>query len=343
MIMKHTRNTILPLASHKRPIGKRLQRSIDIFLNKNRVSSRPLLLGFSGGHDSRALWELLIAYKKKRSLSLIVAHIDHGWRSESQQEALQLKELVESHGCLFFLHILEKDQSGKNLEEKGRQERYAFFEKLYHEHQCEALLLGQQADDQAETVLKRIFEGAHFTSLSAMRSVSTWEEMTIWRPLLEVTREEVLTFLWEKQIVALDDRSNYDPSFLRARMRANMLPYLEEMFGKKFRENLLELSKSFQAIENYFEEKTIHYAKSEKSSPEGVSLDFSTFVSLSLLEKEVAVKRFLLKEGLRLGTRHLRQIVELLNDKVSNKKLLIKKRHLVINGGQLFVKSFKSE
>jgi len=328
-----------------------MQRSIDIFLKKHHTPGRPLLLGLSGGHDSRVLWELLVARKHPLiPRPLIVAHVDHGWRAESRREALELKEMVEGQGYPFFLHTLQKPGGGGNLEERCREERYAFFQHLYHEHNCEALLLGHQADDQAETVLKRLFEGAHFTSLSAMRPISAWGGMNVWRPLLECTREEILAFLEERQITALDDRSNYNPAFLRARMRTHLLPDLERAFGKNFRGNLVELAKSFREIEAYFLAKSLALARREVhadgvslsvslSVSSSVSLDFSSLDSPSPLEVEVVIKRFLQEEGIALGSRHLRSLVRQLISGAKDKKLQIQKRQLVIDRGQLFVKN----
>src|SRR5580658_10251994 len=92
---------------HTATVVKRLKRAVELFLQKHHRPGKPLLLGFSGGHDSRALWELLDLSRAKHKLTLLVAHVDHGWREESAQEASDLKKMVETRGFSFFLHRLE--------------------------------------------------------------------------------------------------------------------------------------------------------------------------------------------------------------------------------------------
>ncbi len=317
-------------------VTKRLRRSVELFLKKHHRPGRPLLLGFSGGHDSRALFELLDLSRSRHKLDILVAHVDHGWRKESEEEAEKLQEMIESKGLPFFLHKLAiLDHS--NLEERCREERYAFFQRVYEKTDCQALLLGHQADDQVETFLKRLFEGAHFTALGAMRPFSKWGRMDIWRPLLEHSREEIIAFLTENGIRAIDDSSNYDPAFLRARMRVGLLPDLERAFGKNIRSNLADFAKSFQDLRDYFFEKSLNYLSESKENTFGTWLDFSAMSSLSFVEIEVAVKRFTQKEGIVLGTRHLRQLTGQLIRGISHKKLRLKKRLLIVDQKRLFV------
>lgn len=318
-------------------IAKSMLRSVELFLKKNLVLDKPVLLGFSGGHDSRALFEILDIACKRHGLTMLIAHVDHGWREESYQEALALKKMAEDRGFAFFLHRLEKPKKGGNLEDRCREERYAYFDKVYRENDCQALVLGHQADDQAETVLKRLFEGAHFTSLGAMQPLTSWKGMAIWRPLLEFSREEVLEFLREKQIDALDDRTNYDTAFLRSRMRAGLFPVLEEVFGKGIRSNILEFARSFHDLRAYFLEKTSPYFKNLTRNSDGVTVDFSYLESLPAIELEAALKLFFQKEGLVLGTRHLKQIAGHLVSGALNKRLLVHKRLLIADRKRLFI------
>lgn len=208
------------------------------FLEKNLTPDRPLLLGYSGGPDSKAL---LYALRDYPSIQLHVAHVDHGWRQESAQEAKALQDEVQALGFPFHTVRLELPSLG-NAEEKARQERLRFFHSLFVQIPFQALLLAHQADDLAETVLKRTLEGAHLCFLKGMEAVSCQQGMPIWRPLLAVRKKEVLTFLQERALLPLWDRTNEDPAYLRARIRTQMLPALQQQFGKQCVENLLCLS-----------------------------------------------------------------------------------------------------
>ena len=123
-----------------------------------------MLLAFSGGPDSTALFFLLLEYGVKFS----VAHVDHGWRDESAAEAEQIRQLCDQHGVRCYIRHLESCDAGSNLEERARDARYQFFRELCENHGYTALVLGHHKNDLAETVLKRTLEGASLARLDGM-------------------------------------------------------------------------------------------------------------------------------------------------------------------------------
>lgn len=180
----------------------------------------------------------------------MIAHVDHGWRQESRDEALLLQEEASKLGCPFFTTRLELKEKS---EDAARKARYAFFQKIAPPEA--ALLLAHQADDLAETVLKRIFEGAQLTNLGAMREVSSSYGLVVWRPFLKVSREEIVQFLEERSLIALHDSSNDDLHYLRVRMRKEIFPFLNSHFGKEIKNNLLILSERAHEFKKYLDKR----------------------------------------------------------------------------------------
>jgi tRNA(Ile)-lysidine synthetase-like protein len=207
----------------------------------------PFLLGYSGGPDSKALLYALLEAGVKPQ----VAHVDHGWREESRVEALALQKEVEGLGLVFHGIRLGRVPT-QNLEEAAREARFAFFRSLMP---FEALLLAHQADDLAETALKRVFEGAHLAFLGGMAPKIVLDGVPVWRPLLEVRKKEILQFLDERGLVPLYDRTNDDPRFLRARMRKTLIPELGAAFGKEVVPNLAVLSSRAYELKEYLDRK----------------------------------------------------------------------------------------
>jgi len=214
------------------------------FLNIHWDRKSPLLLGYSGGPDSKALLYSLL----ECGMTPHIAHVDHGWRAESEREAKELEKEAKSLGCPFFTTCL----NGEKSEDAARKGRFAFFQSLSKNYQ--AVLLAHQAEDLAETVLKRIFEGAHLSNLGGMEEISHHQDMTIWRPFLYTKKELILKFLQEKGLKAFQDSTNDDPKYLRARMRKEIFPFLNETFGKEITDNLTLFSRRVFELKKYLDQ-----------------------------------------------------------------------------------------
>ena len=230
-------------------IIKTMKEKIESFLNDHLRGAHPVLLGFSGGGDSLALAYLL----HDLHIPVHLAHFDHGWREESRKEADDLKIWAQQMELPFYAERWEKPEPS---ELRARNARYAFFENLFEKHTYQALVLAHHADDQAETVLKRLLEGAHFHNFKAMQSNSMRGSIPIWRPLLGIFKREILLFLEEKEATYIEDPTNYDLKYLRARMRREILPYLSESFGKNVAPPLARLSEYGSRLSEYLTEKT---------------------------------------------------------------------------------------
>lgn len=220
-----------------------------------------LLLGLSGGPDSSALFHFLL----RAGVSFAVAHVDHQWREESGEEALVLRRLVEQAGVVFHQHTLEK----KAPDEAGaREDRLTFFKQLCVSYGYPGVLLGHHSDDQAETVLKRIFEGSVYGALQGMRPVTFWQELLILRPWLSIEKKRIIQFLERERLSFFVDKTNEENVYLRGRMRTQLIPYIETIFGKKIGRALSRLGQQAAAWESYMEERiTSLQVVCEESSP----------------------------------------------------------------------------
>lgn len=180
-----------------------------------------------------------------------MAHVDHGWREESAKEEALIAQEIEGLKLPYFTTRL-------NLALKeaiAREGRLNFFRSLFEKTPYQALVLGHQADDLAETILKRIFEGSHLPFLGGMEPVSTMDWMPIWRPLLKISKKELVAFLGERQLKPFIDPTNFDPSYLRSRLRQETIPFLDQSFGKKIGENLCILSERSNELRQYLDQK----------------------------------------------------------------------------------------
>jgi tRNA(Ile)-lysidine synthase len=226
------------------------------FIDREWDQKSPLLLGYSGGFDSKALLYALL--KTAAAGSLYLAHIDHGWREESKAEAESLAEEAASLKIPFYSTRLLTN-GANNREEAGRLARLLFFRSLFDQIPFQALLLAHHADDVAETALKRLLEGAHLQNLGGMTEMSRYQEMMVWRPLLGIRKEEIL----REKLSGLDDATNRCPKFLRSRIRSDILPMLTSSFGKEVSTNLTLFSERAFELKEYLDRKIASFEVQE--------------------------------------------------------------------------------
>lgn len=313
-----------------------LEKTLHLFLEKHVSKNARLLIAFSGGPDSFCLAHLLMRLKSFFSFEIELAHIDHGQRKESRKEAIALKQWAEKNQIPFHLETLNETQES-NLEALYREKRYAFFRSLFKRKNYDALLLAHHQNDLEETVLKRLLEGASFENLCSLKEVSTLNEMTLWRPLLPHTKDEILHYVHENQLPVVVDYTNFNSSNLRSKMRMGLLPMLEQSFGKKIRSNLIFYSKYSSLYKDFMDER-VDFEPWVKSSALGYYLDLSRKKN-HLFEMVYGLKKILKKRGIVLHRQALIQAAECLKNKKLLKKMVLKNWQLYFDRGRLIILS----
>ena len=282
------------------------------FLKSHWDGHSPLLLGYSGGPDSKAL---LYALLESGCRALHLAHVDHGWRPESAKEALELEQEAKRLGLPFHSVRLNLP-SHVNKEAASREARLAFFRSLFEKVPFQALLLAHQAGDVAETALKRMLEGAHLPFLGGMEPVSHIRGMFVWRPLYSTKKSEIFSFLQHKRLEPLVDPTNSDPVYLRARTRQEILPFLAQTFGKEVSDNLHLLSCRAAEFRSYLEKKTEHCAP--ERGPWGL---FLSIAGLERLEARYLLQKWADQEKIRLPRTHLEAALDAAFSKIPNRRI----------------------
>lgn len=212
-------------------------RSLGLPLAQARV-----VIGVSGGADSTALMlglDELIRHEKLR-LTLTVAHLDHGLRSDSPKDAVWVAHLAKSlgHAVVVRKANLKRNTSKprENLEQAARKARYAFFQKTAATGGSQLVLTAHTLDDQAETVLLRLLRGSAAEGLSGIRPVREIERgshVKLVRPLLSwVQRSDTEDYCRLRQIVFRVDAMNDDETFARVRVRKQLLPLMKSFNGR---------------------------------------------------------------------------------------------------------------
>lgn len=307
------------------------------FLQDHYDPQKPVLIGLSGGPDSLALLYLCLQYKAQHPLQLGLAHVDHGWREESAQEAVYLEKLAKQLGLPFYLKTIHPSQLRGNLESASRQERLAFFEELCRRHHYQAVMLGHHADDQAETVLKRVLEGASLPYLSGLRPETSIQELKIWRPFIQLSKSTILQWLEAHQLVAFEDRTNLDPRFLRGRFRTQILPYLAQTFGKNASQSLCRIGADAQELAVYLDGQLKSYLQRIEKSHRGTFLDLSSDCPKTAFEIKYLIRKLCETEGFSLSYPLVETACRLIQSKKADAKIEMDTKALFFDRGRIFI------
>ncbi len=265
-------------------------------------SGDKVVVAVSGGCDSVCLLHLFKHYALSLSLSLHVAHLNHGFRPEAKAEADFVVGLARSWG----IPITSSSRSvmqvcsdkGLSKQEKARAVRYQFLREVADKIGASWIALGHTADDQAETFLMRIIRGTGMRGLKGipeMRKVTGLGAGVAWliRPLLNLSREEILGELEKEKISYVEDSSNQDSAYLRNRVRHALFPVLEQYnpsVKKAFCQEADLLREEDDFIEQTLRETVSGIINTEDGS---VAIDLKPFQSLHL-----ALQRRVLRWGI---------------------------------------------
>ncbi|MCL2398411.1 MAG: tRNA lysidine(34) synthetase TilS [Defluviitaleaceae bacterium] len=194
-----------------------------------------VLIAVSGGGDSVALLYSLLELKEDFSLTLFAAHVNHNLRGdESQQDEGFVQRLCHGLGIQLLSHSadvkFEAKNCGLSIEEAARKIRYAFLYKAAKKCSAKKIALGHNQDDNAETLLLRLCRGTGLTGLGGIPPIrEAKKNITLIRPLIETDRSTIDSYLCNKGISYCTDSSNFDKSFMRNRIRHDVIPTLQEI------------------------------------------------------------------------------------------------------------------
>ena len=212
-----------------------------------------VLVTVSGGPDSVALLQVLCRLKSKWQLRIGVAHLNHQLRpEESDTDAAFVRSLAKEMGLQ--IHEDSQDVAAYAAENKlsvetaGRKVRYAFFETVAQAHGYTKIATGHTRDDNAELVLMNLLRGAATRGLSGIPPV---RDQRIIRPMIQTSKNEILSFLKKNGQAFRIDASNNDPVYLRNRIRNELIPFLARSFNPDINDALDRLSQVMKNEEAY--------------------------------------------------------------------------------------------
>ena len=285
------------------------------------ITDKNIVIGVSAGPDSMALLHLT---KKITNKKIICAHINHNVRKESNEEETYLYNYCQENSIVFE-SIKINTWKEKNFENEARKKRYIFYEQMLKKYHSKTLLLAHHGDDLIETVLMKIVRGSNLEGYSGIKLYSKQKDYTIIRPLLYVTKEDILKYNQLNNIKYYIDKTNEEETHTRNRYRKNILPLLkkeEELVHLKF----LKYSTTLQEYYNYVEEVA---KKKIKTTYKNNTIDTEKFKKEHPFIKKNVIFHLLSNiyndEDNIIKNKHIEDILKLTNSKKANAYLNLPK------------------
>lgn len=249
---------------------------------KTLNSNDYLLVAVSGGPDSMALLNMLY----ELNLNLIVCNVNYKTREESDKEEEIVRSYCNDRNILFFGKVVDYYSKG-NFEEFARVERYKFFSEIYKKFNCKYLVVAHHLNDSLETYLlqkRRNSVVKHY----GLDYISKVMDMNVLRPLLDVSKNQIMEYCLNKDIKYSIDISNYDNKYARNKIRNIELNQLSE---EEIRELILSMEKDNIKNNSFFDKLNVKYQKIVKNE----FIDLDVFQDLSKKEKRSLLYLYLEK------------------------------------------------
>ncbi|MBI1901937.1 MAG: tRNA lysidine(34) synthetase TilS [Planctomycetia bacterium] len=211
-----------------------------------------VLVAVSGGPDSVSLLRAMCAIRARGTGRLFVGHFQHGLRPEADRDEEFVRRLAAGLGLECDVgRGLVRPGRGEGIEAAARRARYGFFRQSAQRIGARFVALAHTADDQAETILLRVLRGTGVAGLRGMPRIRKLSEaVSVIRPLLSVRRAAVRGYLADLGQPFCEDATNLDTTFMRNRLRAELLPLITSRFNPQAVDALLRLGRSAAAAQH---------------------------------------------------------------------------------------------
>jgi tRNA(Ile)-lysidine synthase len=299
--------------------------------------SENIVVGVSGGADSVAL---LLMLRETQEKNIVVAHFNHQLRGEeSNGDELFVKNLSKKLGLIFERSGADiKEISARNkvsLETAARDSRYEFFAEVAKKYNTNNLFIAHHADDQIETCLFNLLRGTGMRGLGGMKKLSSREvkgyTLKIHRPLLDISKKDILHYLKEKNQPFREDSSNKIADASRNKLRLKILPLIEKEFGDSFKKNIQRTADILQGEEEVLNNIAKNYYNKER-------LQLKEIKSLHPSLQKRIIHGWIKTQGVKDATQqHVDEIFKLLIDTKIAKINLPKGWHGRRKSGEIFL------
>ena len=314
--------------------AKKIENKI-VKLLKETIQTDSVVLGVSGGADSIFLFHML----NTAGIDINIAHINHQLRGNDSELDEKFVKNLSNKVFVKSVNINKLSKENKTgIEETGRKIRYDYFKKLAKETQSNFIITAHHADDNIETVILNLSRGSALKGLSGMEELENLSDnLFLFRPLLFISKTEILDYLKLKNLKFREDASNKDAIYKRNHIRLKIIPEL-----KKINPNLAKtIARNSQNIKEVDKELELNAEKWLDKNQTANNLDATKFRNESRsIQKYILLNYYQNNFGhtKNIESVHLDECLELINKNVGNKTKKLGKLNLSIKNNIITLK-----
>lgn len=207
-----------------------------------------VILAVSGGVDSVVLLHLMKKLSESEGITLIVAHVNHHLRSESNAEEKFVEELAKAYQLSFHVcHWPKQQHPDTGIEEAARNIRYQFFKDLMAKTGASYVMTAHHQDDQVETIMMKLTRGSVLEQLAGIKRIQPFHTGFLIRPLLSFSKDEIYHYAGDNDYTHVEDPSNQELVYARNRFRNQIIPLIKEE-NSQFTQHIEQFSADLQDL-----------------------------------------------------------------------------------------------
>ncbi|MBP5343183.1 tRNA lysidine(34) synthetase TilS [bacterium] len=292
----------------------------EVKLNKYINKSDTLIVCVSTGIDSMCLFHYLYTNGYK----IVVAHVNHKKRTESDQEYAYLEDFCKKNNIPFEGYILDK-KIESNFQEEARKIRYSFFINVAKKYNSKAIILAHHADDEVETVIMRIIRGTSIKGYSGIKYITKIEDVDVVRPLLHTNRKTIEEYQKLHNIKFFLDASNNEDHYTRNIIRHNVIPQLLQINPNLY-ESVKNYSSDQEEMAEYITSKSQEFILNNSFKNENeITFKLKDFNALNtIIKKEVLLEavNYISLNTVELYHSKTKEILDIINAETRESKTI---------------------
>ena len=273
-------------------------------------SNEKVVVAVSCGMDSMALLHIL----KDLGYEVIIAHVNHQKRDQSKIEEKYIIDYAKKENIICEVYHLEYDQNN-NFHNEAHEKRYAFFKEVLKKHNASFLATAHHLQDNAETIILNMMRGSNLFGYGGISPKIEYDDYTIIRPLLTITKEEIKDYVTKNNIKYYDDESNFENDYKRNRVRHNILPSII-LESPDFLNKITLFSNQIKQAFNYIRNESIKYLEQYQNN-----IDINSFKQLDVALKNDIICLLLEKYNINKNEEIIKDINKVIDSNSSSSSL----------------------